>query len=130
MLKVAYTQTGLHLEYLTQPIETWIASRVVLALRTSQRLVIECSFASILFPADLTTRSDLDAIAQQEPTGTLVISVCDAEYVEVSLRGTWLAIDSSDGLEGTFVSTLKPETERVLFQLWQESQTQMFPLWR
>lgn len=129
MLKVAYTESGLHLERLSQSIEEWIALRVVLALRTSQRLILEHGRASILLPVALANLSTLKSILHPEDVETVTLSICDAEFVEVSLLGTWISTHV-DETEGTFVASLSPSVELTLLRLWQESQTCTFPLWR
>ena len=127
MLKVTYTETGLHLESLSQTLEEWIACRIVFALRTSQRLVIEPGSASILISKTTTNLSMLNAILQE--TDSIACSICDSEYIEVSLQGTWLTFDLAE-VEGTFIAALNLKTEAMLLQLWQASMTQTSPLWR
>ncbi|MBD3882272.1 hypothetical protein IFO70_10925 [Phormidium tenue FACHB-886] len=120
MLKVTYTETGLFIERFTQSIEDWIALRAVLALRTGQRLVMEACTASVLLPADLSDLPLLAAAARREAAGTLELSVCDAEFVEVCLRGIWITAAAE---EGVFVATLDDRTtETLLYELWQASQ--------
>ncbi len=58
MLKLTYTDVGLHLERMATPLETLVAQRVVLALRAGQRLYIEpgkASFCFLLMLLDLLT---------------------------------------------------------------------------
>lgn len=129
MLKVAYTESGLHLERLSQSIEEWIALCVVLALRTSQRLVLERGHASILLPVTLVNLSTLKSILQPEDVEAVTLSVCDEEFIEISLLGTWITT-CADETEGTFIANLSPKVETTLLRLWQESQTLTFPLWR
>lgn len=129
MLKVTYTESGLHLEHLTQSLEEWIARRVVLALRTNQRLIIEHSTASILLSAGLNELAVLETAAHRETIDNIKLSACDNEHVEVSLEGIWVT-SSSDEAEGIFIAILAPKTEQILFHLWQLSQRETFPLWR
>lgn len=129
MLKVAYTESGLHLERLSQSIEEWIALRVVLALRTNQRLILEHGRASILLPVSLTNLPALKSMLQPEDVETVMLSMCDAEFIEVSLLGIWIST-RADESEGTFVVKLSLKTETTLLRLWQDSQIQMSPLWR
>lgn len=129
MLKVTYTETGLHLEHLPQSLEEWIASRVILTLRTSQRMMIEQSTASILLLSDLVERSALETVMQLERSGAISLAVCDAEYVELSLYGAWVGT-TLDSSEGVFVAALSPKIEQLVVQLWQQSQINAFPLWR
>lgn len=129
MLKVAYTESGLHLEHLSQSVEEWIALCVVLALRTNQRLILEHNCASILIPIASANLSTLKSMLQPEDTETINLSVCDTEFIEVSLMGIWIT-SHADATEGMFVANLSANTELTLLRLWQESQSRMFPLWR
>ena len=120
MLKVTYTETGLFMERSTHSIEEWIALRAVLALRTGQRLVVEACTASILLPADLSELPLLATASRHETAGDLEFAICDTEFVEICLRGFWLAADLE---EGVFVTMLSDRaTEMLLYDLWQASQ--------
>lgn len=121
MLKLTYTETGVHLERVAQSLEEWVFSRVILSLRVGLRLLVEPSTASFLLPADLPGLPLLQSAAQLE-TEAIALCVCDAEYIEVSLRGTWLAADE-ESAEGAFVAAMSDRTEFFLFKLWQEAQT-------
>jgi hypothetical protein len=139
MLKLTYTEAGFHMELLTQSLEEWVQGRVILLLRVGQRLLVEPSTASFLLPADLPGLPLLQTAVELERTEAIALCVCDAEYVEVNLRGTWLAADS-ESAEGVFVTAmsdsplsgdsyaLRPcsangsRTEFFIFKLWQEAQ--------
>ncbi|WAL61030.1 alr0857 family protein [Thermocoleostomius sinensis] len=129
MLKVAYTESGLHIERLNQSVEEWISLRVVLALRTNRRLMVEHGRASILLPMSLPSLPSLETYLKPEEVETIAISICDDEFVEISLQGIWISSCMSEA-EGMFVVALSPRTELVLLQLWQASQTCTFPIWR
>jgi hypothetical protein len=120
MLKLTYTETGFFLERLAQPIEEWVKARVILALRAGTTLCVEPSTASFLLPADLPQLHHLER--QQEREDAIALSLCDAEYIEVSLQGTWLTSDT-DGAEGIFVTSMSYNVEFFLLKLWEESQT-------
>lgn len=120
MLKLTYTETGFHLERLAQSLEEWVLSRVLLSLRVGQKLLVEPSTASFLLPTDLPGLPLLQAAAQLERTEAIALCVCDAEYIEVSLRGTWLAADV-ESEEGAFVAAMSDRTEFLVFKLWQDS---------
>jgi hypothetical protein len=124
MLKVMYGEAGLHLECLTQPVEDWIALQTILAVRTAQRLVVEHCSASLLLRANLDGLRALEGLGE-EP---MALTVCDAEFVEVSLRGVW--ISTGDAEEGSFVVMMSHAAEVLLVQLWQESQVIPAPIWR
>jgi hypothetical protein len=124
MLKVTYGEAGLHLECLTQPVEDWIALQTILAVRTAQRLVVEHCSASLLLRANLDGLKALEGLGD-EP---LALTVCDAEFVEVSFRGVWISTGESE--EGSFVVMMSHTAEVLLIQLWQESQVIPAPIWR
>ncbi|NJR64601.1 MAG: hypothetical protein HC772_03585 [Leptolyngbyaceae cyanobacterium CRU_2_3] len=133
MLKITFMETGSHLEQLTQPLEDWIGLRVLLALRATQRLVFESSTATILLRADLADLSLLQHLIDQEWEGAIAICRSDVDYMEVSLRGTWVTSDTPDDpteISGVFVALINPELEALLLELWQVSQTCPSSLWR
>lgn len=120
MLKLTYTEDSFRLEYLAQPLEDWVTARVILALRAGTSLCVEPNTASFLLPADLPHLHHLER--WQEKEDAIALSVCDAEYVEVSLQGTWITSDS-DGAEGIFVTSVSYAVGFFLLKLWEESQT-------
>lgn len=121
MLKLTYTETDFYLECLAQSLEEWVFLRVMLSLRAGQRLLVEPGTASFLLPADLPGQPLLQAAAALEQIEAIVVCVCDAESIEVSLRGTWLAEDE-ESASGVFVTVMSDRTEFFLSKLWQEAQ--------
>lgn len=119
MLKLTYTENSFYLEHLAQPLEEWVTARVILALRAGTRLCAEPSTASFLLPVDLPQLRHLER--HQEGEEAIVLSVCDAEYIEVNLRGTWMTSES-DGEAGVFVTSMNYNVEFFLLKLWEESQ--------
>jgi hypothetical protein len=124
MLKVMYGEAGLHLECLTQLVEDWIAVQTVLAVRTARRLVVEHCSASLLLRADLDGLKALERLGEE----AIALSLCDGEFVEVSLSGIW--ISTGDAEAGSFVVMLSHAAEALLIRLWQESQVVPAPIWR
>lgn len=122
MLKFVYTDTSFHLERLAQALEELVTARAIVAMRVGQSLCIEPTTASFLLPADLPTLRDLEVQALREDGETIAVCVADAEYVEVSLRGTWIATDQETA-EGVFVTSLCDRTEFFLLKCWQDAQT-------
>ena len=118
MLKLTYIENGFYLEHLAQPLEEWVTARVILSLRAGTRLCVESSTASFLLPADMPQLRHLER--HQEGEDAIELSVCDAEYVEVSLQGTWMTSDS-DGETGVFVTSMNYNVEFFLVKLWEES---------
>jgi hypothetical protein len=120
MLKLTYTENGFYLEHLAQSLEEWVTARVILALRAGSRLCVEPSTASFLLPADMPQLRHLER--QQEGEDAISLCVCDADYIEVNLQGTWMTSDS-EGEAGIFVTSMSYAVEFFLLKLWEESQT-------
>jgi hypothetical protein len=125
MLKITYLESGLYLEHLHETVEDWIALRVILALRTGQRLMIERTTASLLLPIGLVKRSALESIARREQ---VMLSYVDDEYLEISLPGTW--VTSDEEAEGVFVASVNPSIEQMVFRLWTAAQVETSSLRR
>ncbi|MBD0385300.1 MAG: hypothetical protein ICV54_01890, partial [Nostoc sp. C3-bin3] len=89
MLKLTYTESSFYLECLTLSLEEWVAQRVILALRVGQSFCIEPSTASFLLPVDLPGVEVLKAEVKKDDREIIALSACDAEYMEVTLRGSW-----------------------------------------
>jgi hypothetical protein len=119
MLKLTYTENSFYLEHLAQPLEGWVTARVILALRAGTRLYVEPSTASFLLPVDMPQVRHLER--HQEGEDAIALSICDAEYIEVSLQGTWMTSES-DGETGVFVTSMNYNVEFFLLKLWEESQ--------
>lgn len=121
MLKLTYTETGFNLERLAQPLEDWVKNRAILALRAGVGFSLEPSTAAFLLPADLPQLPELKKLARREGDA-IALAVCDADSVEISLQGTWIATDPQSE-EGIFGVALSDRTEFFLCKLWQEAQT-------
>lgn len=121
MLKLTYTETGFNLERLAQSPEQLVALRVVLAMRVGQSICVEPSNAAFLLPANLSALSLLETEVRKDDTGTIALCVADAEYVEVTLRGTWIS-DRSEEADGVFATVLSDRAEFLVFKLWLETQ--------
>lgn len=123
MLKLTYTETDFKIECLPQSLEEWVQGRVILSLRVGTRLLVEPSTASFLLP---TVCSGLHLLEAEMLSGSshsaIALYVCDAEYVEVCLQGTWIVSDA-ESVEGVFVIAISERTELLLVKLWQEAQT-------
>lgn len=131
MLKLTYTENGFYLERLSNSLEEWVATRVTLSLRAGASLWVEPSTAAFLLPRDMPQLADLEKEVRQQEVEGITLSICDADYLEVSLKGTWLS-SNPDGEEGVFVVSLCNSScggdsghrmEFFLKKLWQESQS-------
>ncbi|MDF5708639.1 MAG: hypothetical protein PUP90_13365 [Nostoc sp. S4] len=121
MLKLTYTENSFYLEFITQSLEEWVAQRVILALRVGQNLSVQPSTASFLLPVDLPGVEVLKAEVKRDDREIIALCVCDSEYVEITLRGSWLS-DGSEDAVGVFVTTMSDRAEFFLHKLWQEAQ--------
>jgi len=120
MLKLMYSEAGLQLEQLAQPLERWLSQRLMLSLRAGEQLLIEPCTASLLLPDALPELQALRTTVQTASAPPVTLSPCDAETVELSLQGTWLSTSSNcrsllppghrqvydDRAEGVFVAVL------------------------
>ncbi len=118
MLKLTYVEADLFLERLDYTLETFVAERVVLAVRLGQELQVQPSGASFLLPTDLSKLSMLETAIRLEQTQALSIATVDDDYAEVSLRGTWVASDS-EAHAGVFVCAIAPVIEGLITELWE-----------
>ncbi len=124
MLKLNYTEIGLHMERVMTPLELVIAQRVVLAMRLGQTLHVEPSRASFLLPADLPELGHLEATLRQECSPSVYVMPVDDMFVEVSLHGSWIA-ENAEAHEGMFLTAVDGRTEFFIYKLWQMSQVPM-----
>ncbi len=121
MLKLTYMETGFNLERFAQSPEQLVALRVMLAMRVGQSISVEPSTAAFLLPVNLPALSLLETEVQREGTEAIAFCVADAEFVEVTLRGTWMSMDA-EGVNGVFVTVVSDRAEFLLVKLWQEAQ--------
>ncbi|MBD2157912.1 alr0857 family protein [Leptolyngbya sp. FACHB-16] len=123
MLKFTFTETGFYLELLPESLESWLPPRLTLMLKAGQSITLERCSASFVLAASTRCRRELAALMRLEDEGAIAVSPCDAETLEVSLRGTWLT-SRKDLPEGVFLATLTPPTEAMLYNLWQQEARQ------
>ncbi|MEH2270364.1 MAG: alr0857 family protein [Nostoc sp.] len=122
MLKLTYTESSFDLECVTLSLEEWVAQRVILALRVGQSFCIEPTTASFLLPVDLPGVEVLRAEVKRDDREIISLCACDTEYMEVTLRGSWLSASSKDAV-GVFATTMSDRAEFFLHKLWQEAQS-------
>ncbi len=116
MLKLTYSDADLLIEHLDLTVESMVTQRSLVALRAGQPLVVQPSYGAFALPADLPGIAALKARSQ----GAIDIAPCDINWLEVTLRGTWLA-DNAASAEGILVVELGPQLESQLVALWQRS---------
>ena len=124
MLKLMYTDAGFHLERVTVPLEVLVAQRVALAVRFGQTLHLEPGQASFRIPAGLEGLLQLELSLPLEESQVLSIAAVDAEFVEITVSGTWLA-ESATAHEGVFLAAFSDRTEFLLQKLWQTAENQI-----
>lgn len=123
MLKLNYTDYGLFLEQVTASLEVVATQRVMLAVHVGEPLHLEPSQASFLLPVTLPGISQLKCLLQENVADEIALTSVDEEFVEVSLKGTWIA-SSANAESGTFITALAPESELLIYDLWRVTQRQ------
>lgn len=121
MLKLNYNDYGLFLEQVNASVDAIATQRVMLAVYAGETLHIEPGRAAFLIEADAPGMTLLKRVLQTDATGAIALTMVDVDYVEVSLKGTWIA-NSAQAESGTFVTTLTPKVEALVCQLWQATQ--------
>jgi hypothetical protein len=121
VLKLNYTEAGLYLERIAAPLEVLVAQRVLLAMRAGRPVQVEPGKAAFLLPANVDGLSQLAIELRHLSNENITICAVDAEFVEVSLHGTWIA-ESTAAEEGTFITALSDRAEFFVAKLWQVSQ--------
>jgi hypothetical protein len=120
MLKLTYTDAGLHMEKVTIALEKLVTQRVVLALRLGQALHIEPSRAAFLLPADAPGLNQLRLTIRMEKS-RVSVTLVDAQFVEVCVYGNWIAT-SDEAHEGMFITAFSDRTELLVYKLWESTQ--------
>lgn len=121
MLKLNYNDYGLFLEQVSASIDAIATQRVMLAVYAGETLHIEPSRAAFLLPAHISGVAQLKRVLQTETKTFITLTRVDDEFLEVSLKGTWIA-SSAQAEAGTFITVLTPESEELVYQLWQATQ--------
>ncbi len=127
MLKLTYIEDGLHMERVSAPLEVLIAQRVTLVMQAGQRLHIEPGQASFLLRAETPGLARLERVLRLEQTLDAVITPVDSAFVEVTVKGCWIA-ETVDAESGIFVTTLSDVAEFLVMKLWQAMSSQFSSL--
>lgn len=124
MLKLSYTESGLHLERSSAPLENFVRQRALLALRLAQPFHMEPSTASFLLVLDDSSWDELeDVLAADGDRRTMAVPT-DEDLIEVTVEGTWLA-DTEEAEDGTFVAALSDAAEHFIYRLWAVTEAQV-----
>lgn len=129
MLKLSYTDSGLFLEPVTNSLEGIKKQRATLAICIGEAFHMEHSQASLLLPIELPGVTQLEGMLETDSTDTITVTPADEEFVEVSIKGTWITSGSNDE-SGTFIADLPSESEQLIYQLWRVTQPQAAYFWR
>lgn len=124
MLKLNYNDYGLFLEQVNASVDAIATQRVMLAVQAGETLHIEPGRAAFLIPSDATGVVRLKEMVESYATGTIAVNMVDSGFVEVSLEGTWIA-SNAQAEAGTFVTAIAPESEKIVYQLWQATQQEI-----
>ncbi|MEO1095914.1 MAG: alr0857 family protein [Cyanobacteria bacterium J06638_28] len=111
MLKVTYTETGLYLEYCPEPLDLLLSDRVCMYARSQRPVTLQPMHASILLPTQLPGVCELERFPELE------VSLCDQDWLEITLQGLWLTEGMAQDV-GIFVTELGARLEQRLFTLW------------
>ena len=123
MLKLNYNDCGLFLEQVDASLDAIATQRVMLAVCAGEPLHMEPGRAAFLVSANAPEVQKLQRILQTDTTQTVTVAAVDDGFVEVSLKGTWIA-KSINAEAGTLVAALSGESEKLVCQLWQLTQWQ------
>ncbi|MEM9266291.1 MAG: alr0857 family protein [Cyanobacteria bacterium P01_F01_bin.13] len=123
MLKLNYTDNDLFLEQLTASLDTVITQRVMLAVSIGETLHVEPGRAAFLLPITSPGITQLEDMRQINFADAIEVMAVDDEFVEVSLKGTWIA-SSPQAESGTFIAVFPTESEGLIYRLWQATQRQ------
>ncbi|NEQ99273.1 MAG: hypothetical protein F6K30_21620 [Cyanothece sp. SIO2G6] len=128
MLKLNYTDLGLHMEQVAAPIDVVVAQSVLIAMRLGKSMHVEQSRASFLMPAESPVLKRLQDVLRQGgdsymAAGDVAIAPVDHAFVEITMMGTWMS-EFLDGDVGVFLASFSPQTEFLLHHLWQATQRQ------
>lgn len=116
MLKLTYSDADLLIEQLDLSVEAMVTQRSIVALRAGQPLFVQPGYGAFALPADMPGIAALTSVSQ----GAIDIAPCDTDWLEVTLRGIWLA-DTTTSAEGILVAELGTDLEQRLVTLWERS---------
>lgn len=123
MLKLNYTEDGLYMEQIMAPLEMLVAQRVMLAMRSGQALHLESGRAAFLLAKREVGLRHLEAEVHATQVADIAITNVDADFIEVSLHGHWLA-ENIQANEGMFIVALPLRLEYIVHRLWKATQAQ------
>jgi hypothetical protein len=117
MLKIIYTETGVHLELLVVDRDDWIAARVQFAASIGEQMIVRKERATFLLPNPICDVSVVEAYLRQAGARGITVQRSDRQYVELGIAGRWMSADP-ESAEGIFVTQQLDRVEFCLWQLW------------
>lgn len=123
MLKLTYAENSFNLEYIEQPWETWVNTRVVLALQSGCNIHIQNTTASFTLKLNSLEFTELTKAIRDD--NRIEICHCDVDIAEITLKGMWLS-SNIDSEEGVFVTALNTFTELYLVAVEQKQSSCYF----
>lgn len=117
MLKLAYSDIGIHIEHLSGELSRVIAQRKLLAHLTGQTLHLEPSYAAVIIPDSVPEVQQLETAIATANDDNVSLCASLSGGIEVILQGCWMAC-SSKTAEGAFFAVLEPAIEDHLTRLW------------
>ncbi|MEO1507845.1 MAG: alr0857 family protein [Cyanobacteria bacterium J06633_23] len=114
MLKLNYTDYGLFLEQVTASLDAVATQRVMLAVTVGETLHLEPGRAAFLLPVEIPGITHLTSMLETNVTDAVALTTVDEDFVEVSLKGTWMA-NSANAESGTFIKALRRSQKRSAF---------------
>lgn len=120
MLKIIYTETGLHLERLTVDRQQWIDCRLKFADSIGEPMSVSKQRATFPIPSPICEFPLVDADLKTAEANTVTIDRCDLDYIEIGLTGYWLSVHQ-DSAEGIFVCQQTEKLELSVWQMWHAS---------
>ena len=124
MLKIAYTETGLHLELLTVDRDEWISGRLNFAKSIGELMLVRKERATFMLPNKICDMRVVKDYLRKLGARTVTINQCDRDWAEIGLSGRWICTDI-DSAEGIFVTKQLDRVELYLFQLWQAAKSEL-----
>lgn len=123
MLKLNCTDDGLFLEQITASFDAAVIQQVMLAVHMGKTLHLASTRATVLLSGEMPGIRHLESMLEANAADAITLTNIDDEFVEVNLQGTWIAKDAN-AESGTFMAVLTPESERLIYWLWQVTQRQ------
>lgn len=121
LIILRYFEDDFYIETSSMSLEGFITQRAITALRSGQALVVQPGYGSFELPSNLPEFSRFMLIVRNSENGPIVINHLDADYVEITIRGTWLA-SSSVSLSGIMLMSSSEEIISSLYRIWHEHQ--------